>query len=201
MKRTPQRTPFALALCSLAAAPATMAAGLDVSVQIPQLDVAEYHRPYVAIWLEREDHSVAGNLAVWYSQKKGGGGPGGPGAAPADAKPSEGKPAQAGGEGGTKWLPDLRQWWRRSGRELSMPIDGVSGATRPVGEQKLSFTVGSAPLAELAPGKYKLMVEAAREDGGRELLDIPFEWPVTAATPLKAQGKSELGAVSLQLKP
>jgi hypothetical protein len=198
-----KRTQLSLALCSLAAAPAAIAADLDVSVQIPQLDVAEYHRPYVAIWLEREDRSVAGNLAVWYSQKKGGGGPGGPGGpAPADAKPAEGKPAQAGGgEGGTKWLPDLRQWWRRSGRELSMPIDGVSGATRPVGEQKLSFKVGSAPLAELAPGKYKLMVEAAREDGGRELLDIPFEWPVTAEMPLKAQGKSELGAVSLQLKP
>lgn len=200
MKLTPQRTPFALALCGLAAAPAAIAADLDISVQIPQLDVAEYHRPYVAIWLEREDRSVAGNLAVWYSQKKGGA-PAGPAAA--NAKPVEGKPpAQAGGgEGGTKWLPDLRQWWRRSGRELSMPIDGVSGATRPVGEQKLSFKTGTAPLAELAPGQYKLMVEAAREDGGRELLDIPFEWPVTAATPLKAQGKSELGAVSLQLKP
>ena len=200
-----KRTPLSLAICSLAAAPAAMAAGLDVSVQIPQLDVAEYHRPYVAIWLEREDRSVAGNLAVWYSQKRGGGGPAGA-AAPADAKPTEGKPADgkpamAGGEGGTKWLPDLRQWWRRSGRELSLPLDGVSGATRPVGEQKLSFTVGTPPLAELAPGKYKLMVEAAREDGGREVLDVPFEWPVTAATPLKAQGKSELGAVSLQLKP
>lgn len=195
-----KRTAFSLALCSLSAAPAAMAADLDISVQIPQLDVAEYHRPYVAIWLEREDRSVAANLAIWYSQKKGGGGPG---AAPpaGDAKPGDAKPPQAGGEGGTKWLPDLRQFWRRSGRELSLPVDGVSGATRPVGEQKLSFKTGTAPLAELAPGKYKLLVEAAREDGGRELLDIAFEWPVSAPTPLTAQGKSELGAVSLLLKP
>jgi hypothetical protein len=201
MKRTLQLTPFAVAICSLAAAPAVMAADLDISLQIPQLDVAEYHRPYVAVWLEREDHSVASNLAVWYSQKRGGG-PGGPGGAPpADTgKPAEGKP-MAGGEGGTKWLPDLRQWWRRSGREVSLPIDGVSGATRAVGEQKLSFTVGKAPLAELAPGKYKLIVEAAREDGGRERVDIPFEWPAGAGTPLEAKGKSELGAISLLLKP
>ncbi|MDB5967608.1 MAG: hypothetical protein JWQ90_58 [Hydrocarboniphaga sp.] len=192
--------PFFLAICSFAAAPAVLAADLDISVQIPQLDVAEYHRPYVAVWLEREDHSVAGNLALWYSQKRGGG-PGPGGAPPADAgKPAENK-SMAGGEGGTKWLPDLRQWWRRSGREISVPIDGVSGATRPVGEQKFSFTVGKAPLAELAPGKYKLLVEAAREDGGRELVDIPFEWPVAAETPLKTQGKSELGGVSLLLKP
>jgi hypothetical protein len=197
-----KRTQFSLALCSLAAAPAmAMAADLDISVQLPQLDVAEYHRPYVAIWLEREDHSVASNLALWYSQKRGGG-PGGPGGPPpADgAKPAEGKVA-GGGEGGTKWLPDLRQWWRRSGREISVPIDGVTGATRPVGEQKLSFSTGKAPLAELAPGQYKMLVEAAREDGGREIVEVPFEWPITAETPLKAQGKSELGAVTLLLKP
>ena len=32
-----------------AAAPATM----DVTITIPQLKVAEYHRPYVAIWVEK----------------------------------------------------------------------------------------------------------------------------------------------------
>ena len=38
----------ALALGCALAAPA-LAAGLDVSVEIPRLNVAEYHRPYVAI--------------------------------------------------------------------------------------------------------------------------------------------------------
>jgi hypothetical protein len=194
MKLPSMRNPFAIAICSLASGPA-LAADLDISVQIPQLDTAEYHRPYVAIWLEREDRSVASNLAVWYQQKKGG--PGGM------APPAGGAsgPQAAAVEGGTKWLPDLRQWWRRSGREMNVPADGVTGATRPVGEHSLSFSQGKAPLGTLAAGKYKLVVEAAREDGGRELVDIPFEWPVTAATPLKTQGKSELGAVTLLLKP
>ena len=202
MKLPSMRTPFSIAVCGLSAAPA-VAADLDVSVQIPQLDVAEYHRPYVAVWLEREDRSVAGNLAVWYQVKRGGGpgGPGGPAAAPAGDAPKGPAPQAGGGEGGTKWLPDLRQWWRRTGRELSVPIDGVTGATRPVGEHKLSFSTGKAPLAELAPGKYKLVVEAAREDGGRELVDIPFEWPASGKQDLKAQGKSELGTITLAIKP
>src|SRR3546814_5836534 len=39
----------ALVVPVLAAAPATM----DVTVTIPRLKVAEYHRPYVAIWVEK----------------------------------------------------------------------------------------------------------------------------------------------------
>lgn len=168
----------------LAGAPALAAGQLDLRIQIPQIDVAEYHRPYVAVWLERDDRSVAANLSVWYQQKRSGSGP-----APANA------------EGGSKWLPDLRQWWRRAGRELSLPLDGLSGATRPVGEHALSFKAGDGRLPVLPPGRYRLVVEAAREEGGRELLDIPFDWPASGAQQLRAQGKTELGAVQLALKP
>jgi len=182
-----------LLLCSLFTT-TSYAANVDVTIEIPRLDVAEYHRPYVAVWLEREDKSVAANLSVWYQQKRAAAA-GAPPAAPA------GGGMQGGGEGGTKWLPDLRQWWRRAGRELTVPVDGVTGATRAPGEQTLSFAEGKSPLGALAAGKYKLVVEAAREDGGRELVDIPFEWPAAAAQQLKAQGKSELGAITLALKP
>lgn len=153
-----------------------LAAGLSVGVEIPRLQVAEYHRPYVAIWIERADHSVASTLSVWY-----------------DLKPKNAE--------GTKWLKDMRQWWRRTGRELQLPIDGVSSPTRPVGQHQLEFTEGQSPLNALPPGDYKLVVEAAREVGGRELVSIPFSWPATQATNLQAQGKTELGAITLQLKP
>ena len=81
------------------------AADIAIKVEIPRLAVAEYHRPYVAIWIERPDQSVAANLAVWYDVK---------------LKNNE----------GTKWLKDMRQWWRKSGRELAMPADGLSSPTR-----------------------------------------------------------------------
>ena len=106
------------------------AAGLSLDIALPRLDVAEYHRPYVAAWIERPDQSVAATLAVWYDQR------------------TKGK---AEGEG-SKWLKDLRQWWRRTGRELQLPVDGVSGATRPAGLQQLNITEGGAALPKLEPG-------------------------------------------------
>lgn len=170
-------TVMALAMAALfASAMPAVAADLNLKIEVPTLNVAEYHRPYIAAWIERPDQSVAANLAAWYDTKM---------------KDREGE----------KWLKDIRQWWRRSGRELQMPVDGVSGATRPAGEHKLSFGSAKGPVANLAPGDYVLMVEAAREVGGRELVKVPFQWPPKSAQNAKAQGSSELGAVSLELKP
>lgn len=160
----------------MALASPAVAAELNVAVQIPQLNVAEYHRPYVAIWIEREDQSIASHLSVWYLVEKRNG-------------------------DGTQWLKDLRQWWRRGGRELTVPADGVTGATRPVGTHKLTFKAGSRQLASLAPGKYNLVIEAVREVGGRELVRIPIEWPGAAPQRGEAQGTSELGKVAFELSP
>ncbi|ABE48695.1 MULTISPECIES: DUF2271 domain-containing protein [Methylobacillus] len=164
------------ALIAATFAGASHAAGLDVKVTIPRVNAAEYHRPYLAIWVETPNQDIATTLSVWYAKDK-----------------AENK--------GTKWLKDLRQWWRKGGRDLSMPLDGVSGATKPVGEHTLSYTEGKAPLEKLAPGEYNLVVEAVREKGDRELVRVPFKWPVQQAESLTASGQSELGAISLQLKP
>lgn len=175
--------PLSLLAAGLAA-PAAFAAGLDLNIEVPQIQVAEYHRPYVAVWIEKPDASLAANLNVWYQLEKRGGGPGG-----------------AEDHDGTKWLKDLRQWWRRGGRTLQMPVDGVSGATRPEGKHDLHYAGDAAPLKDLAPGTYRLVVEAARETGGREMLKIEFVWPPTAEQHLTAQGKTELGAIALDLRP
>lgn len=168
-----------LPLMLLLPAMALNAAEVSVQVEIPKLEVAEYHRPYVAIWIERADASVAANLSVWYQQDK---------------------PDQRG-ESGTKWLPDLRQWWRRSGRALELPVDGVTGATRPVGTHQLVFSSASEPLKSLPAGDYNLVVEAAREVGGRELLKLPLAWPPAQTAQSSIQGSSELGRITLDLTP
>jgi hypothetical protein len=165
--------PRVLPLLALAAACSASAADLSLNVEIPNLPVAEYHRPYVAIWVEAPDQSIAANLAVWY---------------------------QLRGDH-TKWLPDLRQWWRRGGRDLKVPVDGLSGATRPVGQHLLKFDAAAAPLAKLPPGNYSLVVEAVREVGGREVVRLPFEWPIKSARRESAKGSTELGAVSLTINP
>jgi len=162
-----------LALMALGSTNA-VGADLTVKVQIPTLNVAEYHRPYVAVWIENADQSIASNLAVWYQTEK-------------------------KKEDGTQWLKDLRQWWRRGGREQTVPIDGVTGATRPVGEHTLQFKSGDKQIASLASGNYNLVVEAVREVGGRELLRLPFTWPGTQAQHVTAQGKIELGNITLDI--
>ena len=72
------------------AAPA-VAADLSVTVTLPQQTGAAYHRPYVALFIERP---VAGQpdvpvrtLAVWYEV----------------SNVAEGK----------DWLKDMRSWWRK----------------------------------------------------------------------------------------
>jgi hypothetical protein len=150
-------------------------ADVKVTIEVPKLDVAEYHRPYVAAWIE-QGGKVAANLSVWYDLKQ------------------ENKK-------GNKWLKDMRQWWRRAGRELDMPVDGLSSATRPAGKHALEFDAAAAPIAELQPGEYELVVEAAREVGGREIVRIPFKWPAAVALSQSAQGTDELGAVALEITP
>lgn len=154
-----------LSLSGMIAAPA-MAAG-TVNITIPKLNVAEYHKPYVAVWLEPAAGGTARTLAVWYEVKKG------------------------GNEPGSKWLSELRGWWRKGGKSLAMPADGISGATRAPG----AYTI---PLpADLKPGAYVLKVEAARETGGRELVSMPMSVPAKTA---RASGKTELGAITLSVR-
>src|SRR4051794_10646234 len=99
-----------LAVLATLAAGTACAAEMNVAVELPKLEVAEYHRPYLAMWIEREDASFVANLSVWYQEKRGGG-PAGPGAASrgAGSGPAAGSagpagrggPAAAGGgEGG-----------------------------------------------------------------------------------------------------
>jgi hypothetical protein len=151
-----------------------VAADLSVKFDLPQLNVAEYHKPYVAIWLERADQSVAANLAVLYDLKK-----------------------DAAGE---KWVKDLRTWWRKAGRDAKFPLDGVSGATRPAGSQTMKFDGAKHGLDTLPAGDYRLVVEAAREAGGRELVKVPFTWTGKGKVAANAAGKEELGAVVLELQ-
>lgn len=153
---------------------AAQAGTLELTVEIPKLNVAEYHRPYVAIWIEDASGKVAGNLSVWYA-------------------------VHLKDEEGEKWLKDIRQWWRRTGRGLDMPIDGVSSPTKPPGKNTVTFDTSKGAFANLAPGEYKIIVEASREVGGKELVEIPFKWAPGAEATASASGTTELGAITLKL--
>src|SRR5690606_30806498 len=120
----PMRAKLLFAVTGLLTLPA-YATELEISVEIPKLNVAEYHRPYVAVWIEGSDSKAVADLAVWYQMKE----------------TAEGH--------GTKWLPDLRQWWRKSGRNLDLPVDGVTGPTRPVGRHTIEVDAATPSLKKL----------------------------------------------------
>jgi hypothetical protein len=152
-----------------------VAAELSLHIEIPRLNVAEYHRPYLAIWLEDEQRKPT-NLAVWY-----------------DIKMKDGE--------GTKWLKDLRQWWRKSGRDIEFPIDGMTSATRAPGKHRISYSSEKTPLKALTPGQYRLFIEAAREVGGREVVSTSLTWPPRQATTETLSGKEELAEILIRLTP
>jgi hypothetical protein len=56
------------ALTTLAAG-SSLASEATISIDVPQLNVAEYHKPYVAMWVEKADGGKVTNLAVWYDTK------------------------------------------------------------------------------------------------------------------------------------
>lgn len=151
---------------------------LTLDIEIPVIDTAEYHRPYLAVWLENEDRSIVRDISVWYEQNK-------------------------ANDEGKKWLKDLRRWWRASGRSQSEPADGVSGATRATGTHSITVSTSDARLAQLPPGHYTVAVEAAREKGGHELLRLPLDWPGDTGNAGSAtrKGQRELGDITLSVQP
>lgn len=158
--------PSSLLAPVLALAPASAMAG-SISIDLPRLSVAEYHRPYVAIWIEGAGIQPR-TLAVWYD-------------------------ADHRGDPGTKWLSDLRGWWRVAGRNIGTPPSGISGATRAPGHHTIPLP------ADLKTGAYMLKVEAARETGGRELVSIPFTLPRTGGKGAGNGAGGEIGAVAVTL--
>ena len=153
-----------------------VAAELTVQVTLPTVSTASYYRPYLAAWVEKgDDKAAVGTLAVWYDMK---------------LRDNLGK----------GWLRNLRTWWRGDGARLALPVDGVSGATRPAGTHTLHFAGTGPVLAGLPAGRYQLAVEVAREQGDRELVRVPFDW---GGSPNAAQvdGSKELSRVSVSVAP
>ena len=164
--------PLMLAAGAASLAAPAMAADLTVTLEVPTIATAAYHRPYVAVWIEQQDtaQTAVRTVALWYEA--------------GDTGRGEGT--------GEQYLKDIRTWWRKGGRAMALPIDGITGPTRAPGRQ--TVTVSGARLASLPAGSYNIVVEAAREQGGREVVRVPFTWG-GAANNASAAGTSELGAV------
>jgi hypothetical protein len=157
------------------AASSAQGAEITLDLTLPEMTAPAYYRPYLAAWVESAEGAPQATLAVWY-----------------DTRLRDNL--------GTGFLKNLRSWWRASGEAMTLPADGISGPTRGPGSYQIRLSGDTAPLADLAPGAYTLAVEVAREDGGRDLVRLPFAWTGTAARET-TRGAEELGAVTLTVEP
>ncbi len=165
-----------LTVAAAAAASSTVsahAAEMSITVEIPRIESAEYHSPYVAIWIEQPDQTGVTTLANWYA---------------VGLRNNE----------GLNWIQGMRTWWRKLGNRMTLPTDGVSGATRAPGRHTITLAATHPALRDLPAGQYTIGVEALREGGGREVVRVPFQWNGAVQT-ASAHGASELGTVSLNV--
>ena len=99
---------------------------------------------------------------------------------------------------GKDWLKDLRQWWRKLGRN-SASLDGVSGATRKPGSYTLSWNGLDASGNPVSPGIYYLNIELAREQGGREFHRQKIELGSIEPQTYRIAGEREVGAIEINV--
>lgn len=157
-----------LSALALSSAPA-LAAEAKVSFEIPKKSAKTYRKPYLAVWLEDANGKQVKVLKVFHDQHR----------------------------IGPKWLPELKTWWRRGGRAMDIPADGISSPTRAPGRHTLNL--GS--MRGVKAGKYAIVVEAAREKGGREIVKVPFNWKPGGSVNGSASGSNEVGKVTVSIKP
>ncbi|MCD1597959.1 DUF2271 domain-containing protein [Rheinheimera aquimaris] len=150
----------AILTCGVEAAPH------EITVQLPEIETSQYHRPYVAVWVEDAQQQPVRLIALWVE------------------KPD--------------WLKDLRRFWRKIGRSNTALVDAVSGATQKPGTYTLQWDGKDDNGEPLAAGQYQLLVEAAREQGGRSLRKHEFMLPAKGAV-IDIAADGELGDITVRL--
>ncbi len=161
-----RKVSLALVLLSGLVLPAT-ASELEIALQLPKISEGQYHRPYVAVWVEDSSEKSVRLIEIWRE------------------KPD--------------WIKDLRRFWRKTGRADQPLVDARTGATKGPGQYRLRWDGKDDQGVAVPNGEYQLVIEAAREHGGRQLVKQKFNWDGTAVAVSVAAG-NEIGQVQLSRK-
>ncbi|RZK43927.1 MAG: DUF2271 domain-containing protein [Pedobacter sp.] len=102
----------------------------------------------------------------------------------------------------TKWLPDLRNWYRINGERFKANKESytsVTGATRSPGKYAIKWD-GKDDNGNYVPqGKYTIHIESAKEQGTDEIIRQPLELKKTALKVTQA-GNVEVSNVSFEFR-
>jgi len=115
---------------------------LGITIELSLIEGYRVHRPYVAVWIENENHASVRTIALWFGKFK---------------YLNELR----------AWS---REESARSMSEDTHIINSVSSATRPPGKYTFRWD-GKDDFGNLVKaGKYNVMIEAAREHGSYQLM-------------------------------
>lgn len=98
----------------------------------------------------------------------------------------------------TKWVPDLKNWYRINGEKFKADKENyasVTGATRSPGKYTIKWD-GKDDSGKLVPqGKYTILIESSKEHGTDEIIRQPMELK-KAAKKVNAAGNVEISNVT-----
>jgi thiamine biosynthesis lipoprotein ApbE len=141
---------------------------LTVSVEIPQTQGFGARRPYAAVWIDDKDRFPVRTLAVLFEK--------------------------------ARWLNELHAWYRedrlRAMSEGGEILNSVTSATRSPGKYTFQWDGKDNAGKLVKVGTYAVLVEAAREHGGYNLVRREINFNGQPAQVQLPPG-GELGSVSL----
>ena len=142
---------------------------LEITLELARIDTPRYRRPYVAVWVEDAQGEPVRAISLW------------------SEKP--------------RYLNELRRWYhdyppQRTpfGGELS---PSVSSATRSPGKYTLRWDGLDDKGAPVKPGKYTVLIEAAREHGRYDLMRQEINWDGRTAQQFSLPAGNEIAGVQL----
>ncbi len=115
---------------------------LTLTIELNEIEGTRVHRPYVAVWIEDEDHAPVRTIALWFAKYK------------------YLRELRA-------WS---RVESLRSVSEDTHVMNSVSSATRPPGKYTFVWDGKDDSGNLVKAGKYNVMIEAAREHGTYQLM-------------------------------
>ncbi len=95
-----------------------------------------------------------------------------------------------------RYLESNYVWWRRYGR-LTPGVDAQAKPTRPPGRYSAVWDGRDEHGGAVAPGRYTVHVEAARQDGGHTYETLELTLGAGGAAVAAAPAKDELGALKV----
>ena len=102
----------------------------------------------------------------------------------------------------TKWIPDLRNWYRINGETFKADkanYASVTGATRSPGRYSIKWDGKDEKGSFVPQGKYTILIESSKEQGTDEIIRQPLDLK-KAAKKVTIAGNVEISNVTFDFR-